>query len=181
MTLLHGNENIKNEANCVLPTSHLTVVYSFLVETLFPGCSCNSWDTDTVTDVGFRCLAALPNLVSLAISYSAKLSDVALEAIASRGKLQKLVCRGCPSFTDVGCIRYINALFIVNIFYLYLLIIIIARYLISTKTVSVRAGLEGQKQTHRYDPTQNHFQTSSRQHIISGYGCSCVSFDDCLL
>jgi hypothetical protein len=90
--------------------SHLTVVYSFLVETLFSGC--NS------TDVGFRCLAALPNLVNLAISYSAKLSDVALEAIASRGKLQKLVCLCCTSFTDVGCIRYINALFIVNIFLL---------------------------------------------------------------
>jgi hypothetical protein len=69
-------------------------------------------------------LAELPNLVNLAISYSAKVSDAALEAVASRGKLQKLVCRGCPSFTDDGCIRYINTLFIVNIFYLYLFKII---------------------------------------------------------
>jgi hypothetical protein len=96
--------------------SHLTVVYSFLMETLFPGCFAFSRNTVTVTDVGVRCLAALPNLISLAISYIEKLSDVALEAIASRGKLQKLVCIGCRSFTDVGCIRYINTLFIVNIF-----------------------------------------------------------------
>jgi hypothetical protein len=96
--------------------SHLTVVYSFLVETLFPGYSSAHRFIDPVTDVGLRCLAALPNLVSLTISYMEQLSDVALKAIASRGKLQKLVCWRCSSFTDAGCIRYINALFIVNIF-----------------------------------------------------------------
>ncbi|PNF21850.1 hypothetical protein B7P43_G05970 [Cryptotermes secundus] len=73
------------------------------------GCSSNSWDTVTVTEVGFRCLAALPNLVNLVISYSAKLFDAALEAIASRGKLQKLVCRGCPKITDAGCIRVVTS------------------------------------------------------------------------
>jgi hypothetical protein len=131
------------------------------METLFPGCSSNSWDAATVTDVGFRGLAVLPNLVDLSISYSAKLSDVALEAIASRGKLRKLVCRGCPSFTDVGCVRYINPLLIVNIF----LFVpfenhqcVIPYYY---NTVSVRAGLDGQKLAHRSDPTQNHFHTSS--------------------
>jgi hypothetical protein len=89
------------------------------METLFTGCRLS--DVVTVTDVGLKHLAALPNLVNLTISYSAEVSDAALEAVASRGKLQKLVCRGCLSFTDVGCIRYRNTLFIVIVFYLYLL------------------------------------------------------------
>jgi hypothetical protein len=57
-----------------------------------------------------RSLAALPNLVDLSMSYLANVSDVALEGVACKGRLRKLVCRGCPTFTDVGCIRYINIL-----------------------------------------------------------------------
>ena len=83
-------------------------VWSFLMEVSFSGCSSSSWEQTSVTDVGLRCLAALPNLVYLSMSYLANVSDAALEALASRGKLRKLMCRGCPSFTDVGCIRYIN-------------------------------------------------------------------------
>jgi hypothetical protein len=83
---------------------------------MFPGCSFHSWGTVSVTEVGFMCLTALPNLINLDVSYSAKISDAALKAIASIGKLQKLVCRGCPSLTDVGCMRYINPIFIVYIF-----------------------------------------------------------------
>jgi hypothetical protein len=84
-------------------------VCSFLTEVSFSGCSSNSWEQMSVTDVGLRCLAALPNLVCLSMSYLANVSDTALEVIASRGKLRKLMCRGCPSFTDVGCIRYLNS------------------------------------------------------------------------
>jgi hypothetical protein len=84
--------------------------WSFLMEVSFSGCSSNSWEQMSVTDDGLRCLAALPSLVSLSMSYLANVSDIALEAIASRGKLRKLMCRGCPSFTDVGCIRYLSFL-----------------------------------------------------------------------
>lgn len=73
------------------------------------GCSSNSWEQMSVTDVGLRCLAALPNLVCLSMSYLANVSDTALEVIASRGKLRKLMCRGCPSFTDVGCISVVTS------------------------------------------------------------------------
>jgi hypothetical protein len=82
---------------------------SVVTEVLFSGCSCKSWEATCVTDAGLKSLAALPNLVALSMSYLANVSDIALEAIARRGKLRKLVCRGCPTFTDVGCIRYINA------------------------------------------------------------------------
>jgi hypothetical protein len=78
------------------------------MDVLFSGCSINSWKLTSLTDTGLKCLAALPNLVDLSMSYLANASDEALEAIACRGKLRKLVCRGCPTFTDVGCIRYIN-------------------------------------------------------------------------
>jgi hypothetical protein len=80
-----------------------------IMEVSFSGCSSNSWEQSSVTDVGLRCLAALPNLVFLSMSYLANVSDTALEVIASRGKLRKLMCRGCLSFTDVGCIRYLNS------------------------------------------------------------------------
>jgi hypothetical protein len=73
------------------------------------GCSSNSWEQTTVTDVGLRCLATLPNLVYLSMSYLANVSDTALEALASRGKLRKLMCRGCPTFTDVGCISVVTS------------------------------------------------------------------------
>jgi hypothetical protein len=44
--------------------------------------------------------------------------------------------------------------------------------------VSVRAGLDAQKLAHRSDPTQNHFQTSFRRHIMLWmYGCTYASFD----
>jgi len=84
---------------CVFVWESSGCVWSFLMEVSFSGCQPH------VTDVGLRCLVALPNLVSLAISYMPDVSDKALEAIASRGKLQKLMCRGCTSFTDVGCMR----------------------------------------------------------------------------
>jgi hypothetical protein len=77
------------------------------MEVWFSGCSIHSWETTSVTDVGLRSLAALPNLVDLSMSYLANVSDVALQDIACRGRLRKLVCRGCPTFTDVGCSRYI--------------------------------------------------------------------------
>jgi hypothetical protein len=62
-----------------------------------------------------KCLASLPNLVYLSMSYLANVSDTALEALASRGKLRKLMCRGCPSFTDVGCIRYLQHFFRIDV------------------------------------------------------------------
>lgn len=83
--------------------------WSLLMKISFSGCSTNSWEQTSVTDVGLKCLATLPNLVYLSMSYLANVSDTALEAIASRGKLRKLTCRGCPSFTDVGCIRYFSS------------------------------------------------------------------------
>ena len=93
---------------CVCGGVEWICVWSFLMEVSFSGCSSNSWEQMTVTDVGLGCLAALPNLVYLSMSYLANVSDTALEVLASRGKLRKLMCRGCPSFTDVGCIRYLN-------------------------------------------------------------------------
>jgi hypothetical protein len=91
---------------CVWETSGC--VWSFLMNVSFSGCGCISWEQTWLTDAGLRCLAALPNLVSLSMSYLANVSDKALEAVASRGKLQKLMCRGCLSVTDVGCIRYLH-------------------------------------------------------------------------
>ena len=90
-------------------------VWYFLMEVLFSGCSSNSSEQTSVTDVGLRCLTALPNLVYLSMSYLANVSDTALEVLASRGKLRKLMCRGCPSFTDVGCIRYLQHFFSIDV------------------------------------------------------------------
>jgi hypothetical protein len=85
------------------------------MEVSFSGCSSNSSEQTSVTDVGLRCLRALPNLVYLSMSYLANVSDTALEALASRGKLRKLTCRGCPTFTDVGCIRYLQHFFRIDV------------------------------------------------------------------
>ena len=85
--------------------------WSFLMDVSFSGCGSISWEQTSVIDVGLRCLAALPNLVPLSMSYLANVSVTTLEAIASRGKLQKLMCRSCLSFTDVGCIWYLQNFF----------------------------------------------------------------------
>ncbi|XP_069694914.1 F-box/LRR-repeat protein 2-like [Periplaneta americana] len=73
------------------------------------GCSINSFEPTNLTDAGLKCLAELPNLVDLSMSYLANVSDEALKAIACKGKLRKLVCRGCPTFTDVGCISVVTS------------------------------------------------------------------------
>ncbi|KDR08751.1 putative RNA-binding protein EEED8.10 isoform X2 [Zootermopsis nevadensis] len=73
------------------------------------GCSVHSWESGSITDSGLRSLAALPNLFNLSMSYMANVSDAALEAVARKGKLRKLVCRGCPTFTDVACISVVTS------------------------------------------------------------------------
>ncbi|KDR24130.1 F-box/LRR-repeat protein 2 [Zootermopsis nevadensis] len=73
------------------------------------GCNERIRNTGYVTDSGLRSLAALPNLFDLSMSYFPSLSDKALEAVASKGKLRKLVCRGCQTFTDVACISVVTS------------------------------------------------------------------------
>jgi hypothetical protein len=109
MEELSGCDCVLEFTGCVCVWEPSGSEWSLLMEVSFSGCSSNSWEQTSVTDVGVRCLAALPSLVYLSMSYLANVSDTALEAIASRGKLRKLTCRGCPSFTDVGCIRYFNS------------------------------------------------------------------------
>jgi hypothetical protein len=75
------------------------------------GCNVQSSGTDNVnnvTEYGYMCLSQLPNLVKLYVSDSQQMSDKALKVIASRGKLQKLVCPWCPSVTKVGCTNVIT-------------------------------------------------------------------------
>ena len=100
---------------CVCLGVEWMCVWYCLMEVSFSGCSSNSSEQTSVTDVGLKCLAALPNLVYLSMSYLANVSDTALEVLASRGKLRKLMCRGCPSFTDVGCIRYLQHFFRIDV------------------------------------------------------------------
>ncbi|GLG95629.1 uncharacterized protein GBIM_02572 [Gryllus bimaculatus] len=61
----------------------------------------------SLTNAGFRWLARLPQLVDLNMSYLAVVTDEALDAVADRGKLKRLECRGCPTFTDAGCMRVV--------------------------------------------------------------------------
>jgi hypothetical protein len=55
------------------------------------GCNLEFSELDTVTEYGYMCLSQLPNLVRLHINVSEEVSNEALEVIASRGKLQKLL------------------------------------------------------------------------------------------
>jgi len=96
---------------CVCVWKSSGCVWSFLMEVSFSGCDFMPWQLIYLTDVGLKCLAALPNLFSLSVSYLACLSDRTLEAIASRGKLQELFCKSCLFITDVGCIRYLQHFF----------------------------------------------------------------------
>ncbi|KAJ9598473.1 hypothetical protein L9F63_010842, partial [Diploptera punctata] len=80
-----------------------------LQELNITGCSVHSWDNKTLTNVGVKCLALLPNLIELKMSYLACVTDESLEAIASKCNLRRLVCRGCPTFTDVGCTRILSS------------------------------------------------------------------------
>ncbi|XP_021934896.1 F-box/LRR-repeat protein 2-like isoform X2 [Zootermopsis nevadensis] len=73
------------------------------------GCSGSSRKGGSVTDSGFRGLAALPNLFDLTMSYMGNMPEAALEAVARKGKLRKLVCRGCPTLTDDVCISVITS------------------------------------------------------------------------
>jgi len=89
---------------CVCVWKSSGCVWSFLMEVSFSGCDFMPCQAISLTDVGLKCLAALPNLVSLSVSNLASLSNRTLEAIASRGKLQELICKYCLFITDVGCV-----------------------------------------------------------------------------
>ncbi|XP_066993026.1 F-box/LRR-repeat protein 20 isoform X2 [Anabrus simplex] len=66
-----------------------------------------SGDSASLTDRGLKYLARLPCLENLSASYLADVSDDALDTIADKGLLKVLKCRGCPTFTDAGCMRVV--------------------------------------------------------------------------